>query len=50
MPIPENFVWSFVRKCYNLPGKIIVRCVKPPKNSYYTIGGTYIFNNPASKK
>ena len=50
MPIPENFVWSFVRKCYNLPGKIIVRCVSKPKNSYYTIGGTYIFDDPAIKK
>jgi predicted RNA-binding protein YlqC (UPF0109 family) len=49
MPIPENFVYKIIRPCVNLKNKIIVKCIAKPKNSYYTIGGSYIFDNPAVK-
>jgi hypothetical protein len=47
MLIPENFTYKIIRPCVNLKGKIIVKCVNKPKNSYYTLGGTYIFDDPA---
>ena len=46
MPIPENFIYTLIRPCVNLKGKIIVKCVAKPKNSYYTVGGSYIFDDP----
>lgn len=46
MRIPDNFVYTLIRPCVNLKGKIIVKCVAKPKNSYYTVGGSYIFDDP----
>jgi hypothetical protein len=47
MRIPDNFTYKLIRPCVNLKGKVIVRCLSKPKNSYYTIRGTYIFDDPA---